>query len=252
MAEIDVTGYLIRIGATEGDSIAGLQRAHLLAVPFENLSIHLGETYSLAPADLYAKVVKGNRGGFCYELNGLFAMLLTELGHRVELRSARPRNGEHWGPPLDHLALVVNDDLLVDVGFGAHSTFPLRLDTADDQPDPGGVFRVVPASHGEFTVTHDGEPAYLVEARPYELRDFAAMCWWQSHSPDTHFTRSLVCSRLTESGRVTLSGRKLIDTVAGERHESELADDAEVLATYRDRFGIELARVPTVSPPAPG
>ncbi|MBA3743199.1 arylamine N-acetyltransferase [Sporichthya sp.] len=246
MAQIDVPGYLARIGAKADDSLADLQHAHLLAVPFENLSVHLDEPYSLAPADLCEKVVTRRRGGFCYELNGLFAVLLTELGHRVELRSARPRNGERWGSPLDHLALVVNDDVLVDVGFGAHSTYPLRLDTADDQPDPGGVFRVRPATHGEFEVTHDGEPAYLVEARPYELRDFAAMCWWQSHSPDTHFTRSLVCSRLTESGRVTLSGRKLIETVDGARQESDLDGGAAVLGAYRDRFGIALDRVPQV------
>ncbi len=248
MAQIDVTGYLTRIGATERDSLADLQRAHLLAVPFENLSVHLNEPYSLAPADLYDKVVTRRRGGFCYELNGLFSILLTELGHRVELRSARPRNGERWGPPLDHLALVVDHGLLVDVGFGAHSTFPLRMDITEDQPDPGGVFRVRPAAYGEFEVTHHDEPAYLVEARPYELRDFAAMCWWQAHDPVTHFTNSLVCSRLTESGRVTLSGRKLIETVDGERAETELGDDASVLAAYRDRFGIDLDRVPEVQP----
>lgn len=248
MSVIDVDGYLARIGAKADDSVLDLQRAHLLAVPFENLSVHLDEPYSLAPADLYDKVVTRRRGGFCYELNGLFSILLTELGHRVELRSARPRNGDHWGPPLDHLALVVNDDLLVDVGFGAHSTYPLRLETTDDQPDPGGVFRTQPAPHGEFEVTHDCEPAYLVEARPYELRDFEAMCWWQSHSPDTHFTKSLVCSRLTESGRVTLSGRKLIDTVHTERSERELETDDEVLAVYEDRFGIALDRVPEVWP----
>ena len=246
MTQFDVDGYLARIGAKPDSSLADLQRAHLLAVPFENLSVHLDEPYSLDPAHLYDKVVTRQRGGFCYELNGLFSLLLAELGHQVELRSARPRNGEHWGPPLDHLALVVDHASLVDVGFGAHSTYPLRMDTTDDQPDPGGVFRVHPAAYGEYEVTHNGDHAYLVEARPYELRDFSAMCWWQSHDPTTHFTRSLVCSRLTETGRVTLSGRKLIETVDGERSERELDTDAEVLTTYRDRFGIDLDRVPTV------
>lgn len=245
MADIDVAGYLARIGADAGTPLADLQRAHLLAVPFENLSVHLDQPYSLAPADLYDKIVTRRRGGFCYELNGLFALLLTELGHDVELRSARVARDEGWGPPLDHLALVVGD-LLVDVGFGAHSTYPLRLDTTKDQNDPGGVFRVVPRAHGEFEVTHDGERAYLIETRPYELPDFTAMCWWQSHAPTTPFTTSLVCSRLTDSGRVTLSGRRLIETVAGERVEHDLTSDDEVLAAYRDRFGIALDRVPTL------
>lgn len=243
MPDIDVAGYLARIGADARASLADLQRAHLLAVPFENLSVHLDEPYSLAPADLYDKIVTRRGGGFCYELNGLFAILLTALGHDVELHSARVARDKGWGPPLDHLALVVGD-LLVDVGFGAHSTYPLRLDTTKDQHDPGGVFRVVPRAHGELEVNRDGERAYLLETRPYELPDFSAMCWWQSHAPTTPFTTSLVCSRLTDTGRVTLSGRRLIETTAGERTERDLTSDDEILATYRDRFDIALDRVP--------
>ena len=144
MAQLDVGGYL---------------------VPFENLSVHLDEHISLDVPDLYAKVVTRRRGGFCYELNGLFAVLLAELGHDVALHSARVRQDGRWGPPLDHLALVVGN-LLVDVGFGAHSTHPLRLDTAEEQHDPSGVFRVAAAPYGEFEVFRDGEPVYLLENRP--------------------------------------------------------------------------------------
>lgn len=243
---IDTAGYLTRIGADEATSLADLQRAHLLAVPFENLSVHLDEPYSLVPVDLYDKIVTRRRGGFCYELNGLFALLLTALGHDVGLHSARVAREDGWGPPLDHLALVVGD-LLVDVGFGAHSTYPLRLDTTRDQDDPGGVFRVVPRAHGELEVTHNGERAYLIETRPYELPDFTAMCWWQSHAPTTPFTTSQVCSRLTDTGRATLSGRRLIETTNGQRNERDLTSDAEILATYRDRFDIVLDRVPTLT-----
>lgn len=119
MTQIDVAGYLDRIGAKADDSLADLQRAHLLSVPFENLSVHLDEPYSLAPADLYAKIVTRRRGGFCYELNGLFGLLLTELGHEVELRSARPHHGDAWGDvlvagaradPLHHLVGVLTAD----------------------------------------------------------------------------------------------------------------------------------------------
>ena len=73
--------YLTRIGvpqpaAADAVALSRLHRAHLLAVPFENLSIHLGEPISLAPGDLLAKVVGRHRGGFCYELNGAFAAAL--------------------------------------------------------------------------------------------------------------------------------------------------------------------------------
>jgi len=152
---VDVDAYLARIGAVATDPVPTLQHAHLRSVPFENLSIHLDDPLSLDPAALEDKIVARRRGGFCYELNGLFSLLLAELGHTVELLSARVHGDAGFGPPLDHLALRVGD-LLVDVGFGAHSVFPLRLDTQAEQPDPGGTFRIVPADHGERVVLKDG------------------------------------------------------------------------------------------------
>src|ERR1700756_3438129 len=86
---------------------AFLHRAHQMSVPFENLSIHLGEPIRLAEADLLAKVVARRRGGFCYELNGAFALLLSALGFEVERVAARVYGGTTLGPPFDHMALVV-------------------------------------------------------------------------------------------------------------------------------------------------
>src|ERR1035438_9191196 len=85
-------------------ALRDLQLAHLLTVPFENLSIHLGEPIVLEQADLVAKVVRMHRGGFCYELNGAFAGLLTALGFRVSMLSARVfGTGGQPGPPFDHM-----------------------------------------------------------------------------------------------------------------------------------------------------
>ena len=86
--------YLERIGAerparADADALRHLQHRHLLAVPFENLSIHLGEPIVLTEDALVAKIVDGRRGGFCYELNGLFGMLLDALGYRGTLLAAR-------------------------------------------------------------------------------------------------------------------------------------------------------------------
>jgi N-hydroxyarylamine O-acetyltransferase len=101
-------------------------------------------------------------------------------------------------------------------------------------------------------VVRNGKPEYRLEVRPRVLGDFVAGAWWHSTSPASHFTRSLVCSRLTDDGgRITLSGRGLTVTAAdGTRDVRELATDEEVLAVYRERFGIELGAVPTVREPA--
>ena len=239
--------YLARIGADRTSSLAELQERHLRAVPFENLSVHLGEDITLDEDALVAKIVKDRRGGFCYELNGALAALLTALGHTVELLAARSL-GNDLGIPFDHLALRVGP-WLVDAGFGRFAHHPLRLDERGDQSDPGGVFRITETPAGDLDVFRDGAPEYRLETRPRELRDFVTGCWWHRTSPDSHFTRSLVCSILTDRGRTTLGGRTLIRTDGGARDERELHDD-EILAAYRTHFGIALDRVPAVRNPS--
>lgn len=252
---VAVEAYLDRIGAAhparpDAEALRDLQLRHLRTVPFENLSVHLGEDILLTDDALIDKIVTRRRGGFCYELNGAFAALLAGLGYRVSRLAARAYGGDRFGPPFDHMALRVDLDSpwLADVGFGRFSHFPLRLDTPDEQADPGGVFRVVPAPDGDLDVLCDGRPEYRLETRVRTLDDFAPTCWYHRTSPDSHFTRSLVCSRLTEAGRVSLSGRTLIETVDGRRSERTLGSDREVLEAYRSLFGIELDR----PPPEPG
>ncbi|MFC9929451.1 arylamine N-acetyltransferase [Streptomyces sp. NPDC127190] len=267
-----VDAYLHRIGASRpprptGAALRELHLCHLRTVPFENLSVHLGEEIELAEDRLLEKITDRRRGGFCYELNGAFGALLTALGYEVDLLAARVYGEEgRLGIPYDHLALRVRtadgEDRLADVGFGAHSHYPLAYRERGEQTDPGGVFQVVAAGadtagtrgggdsgeDGDLDVVRDGRAQYRLETRPRALADFAAGAWWHSTSPLSHFTRSLVCSRVTEDGgRITLGGRTLTTTAAdGMRTTREWETDTEVLAVYRERFGIELDRVPTV------
>jgi N-hydroxyarylamine O-acetyltransferase len=250
-----VDAYLARIGAArparpDPEALRELQLRHLRAVPFENLSIHLGEPIVLEEAALLDKLVGRRRGGFCYELNGAFAALLATLGFPVTLLAARVHGAAGLGPPFDHLALRVEapEPWLADVGFGSFSHHPLRLDVRAEQADPAGTFRVAEAGGGDLDVLWDGAPQYRVERRPRALRDFEPTCWWQQTSPRSHFTRGPVCSLLTADGRVTLSDRTLVRTVDGRREERILEGDAEVLDAYRAWFGIALDRLPA----APG
>jgi N-hydroxyarylamine O-acetyltransferase len=245
-----VEAYLARIGVSgpvtpDAATLATLQRAHLLAVPFENLSIHLGEPITLDPDLLVEKIVERRRGGFCYELNGAFASLLDALGYDVALLAARVITPTGLGPPYDHMCLRVDLDepWLADVGFGKFATRPLRLSSRDEQQDPGGRFRLVDAPDGDLDVVMDGQPQYRFDLRPRELDEFIATCWYQQTYPTSHFRQAVTCSRLTESGRITISGSRLIVTSGEERRESNLAHDA-LLAAYREHFGIELHRIP--------
>lgn len=275
MNSAQVDTYLHRLGVEHPawptvDVLRELHLRHLQTVPFENLSIHLGEEIVLEEKRLLDKVVGARRGGFCYELNGSFGALLGALGFDVTLLAARVYgDGGRLGIPYDHLALRVRTvdggEWLADVGFGAHSHYPLAFGARGEQEDPGGTFRIVEAGpdaagvrggHGgaeeaDLDVVVNGRAQYRLEARPRVLGDFVAGAWWHSTSPGSHFTQSLVCSRVTEDGgRITLSGRTFKVTAAdGTREEREPTTDEEVLGVYRERFGIELDGVPTVRNP---
>jgi N-hydroxyarylamine O-acetyltransferase len=260
MDEQTLAAYLARINAPrpaalDAAALRALHRAHQVAVPFENLSIHLSEPISLDVADLLNKIVTRRRGGFCYELNGAFALLLQALGADVALVSARVQGTAELGPPFDHLALVVRPAdgsglWLADVGFGSHSDYPLQLENRAQQADPAGRFLLADAEHGDLDVFKDGKLQYRIERRGRSLADFVPTCWFQQTSPESHFTRSTICSRLTEDGRVSLSGRTLIVTSGENRTQQQLTDDEVILAAYRDHFGIVLDRVPVAAPAA--
>lgn len=252
-----VDAYLERLGAARPShpslqALTELHRVHLRTIPFENLSIHLGEPIVLEPTALADKLVRQRRGGFCYELNGAFASLLAALGFSVTMLEARVYDGHTPGPPFDHLTLRVDLEApyLADVGFGDHFLAPLRLDGREPQADPAGTFLLRDAPDG-VDLLRDGVAQYRLGLVPRRLEEFVGMCRHHQTSPTSHFTRRTVCSRATTAGRITISDRRLITTEHGSRHERTIEDDDELLRAYADRFGIRLRRLPrSVSEPA--
>jgi N-hydroxyarylamine O-acetyltransferase len=228
--------YLDRLDVT-ARGLADLHLAHLLAVPFENLSIHSGERIHLDVDWLFDKLVTRRRGGFCYELNGLFAELLRALGHRVDLLAARVvRPDGTLGIPFDHLCLRVDDVWLADVGFGDNFIAPLRLDAPGAQHDGRRSFRIVEDGGARF-VEDAGRRVYAFDLTPHALADFAPGCEHHQTSPDSHFTRSRVVSRLLPTGRITLRDDRLITTdLAGAKTETPVGDGWRRLLA--EHFGI--------------
>lgn len=249
---MDVSAYLGRIGyrgtpAPTAETLRRLHVAHLLTVPFENLSIHAGEPVVLDDAALFDKVVGRKRGGFCYELNGLFGALLRGLGFRVEMLSAAVANSAGgFGPEFDHMALLVTleERWLADVGFGDSFVEPLLLDERAEQAQGSRAFRIEEEGGRLLLLRRDAggawEPQYRFGLEPHAFADYAEMCRFHQTSPESHFTRGRVCSRLTAEGRVTLSGARLIETRGGERVERELAGDEEREAALLEHFQISM------------
>lgn len=257
-----VRAYLARIGldatvATDAAGLTALQRAHLRSVPFENLSIHLGEEIVLDEVALAEKVARRGRGGFCFEMNGAFGALLQSLGFAVELLEARvygppflPPDQRKLGIRYDHLCLLVHlpeGPRLADVGFGASFAEPLAADATGPQVDPNGTFELVPVDDGWVDLRWNGAAQYCLDPRPRSsIAEFEPGRLFHTTSPDSPFTQRTVCSLPTTAGRVTVTNRTLITTAAGIRTEREVDDDAELLAIYRDAFGLHLGRLPTI------
>lgn len=243
--KMNIEAYLKRINYNgplrpTPETLRDLQVAHLLTVPFENLSIHAGEPIVLDEDALFTKIVEKKRGGFCYECNGLFAGLLRALGFEVAMLAAgvaRLKGG--FGPNFDHMTLMVmlSDRWLADVGFGDSFLEPLLLDERGEQVQGTRSFRIV-EDDDHLILMRDSEPQYRFTLEPYGFADYEEMCRFHQTSTESHFTNNLICSRVTGDGRITLSGMKLITTSGPQRDEQTLTTQEEYDRILRDEFGI--------------
>lgn len=244
--------YLYRIGAEKLDISANfetlkfLQKQHLLNIPFENLDIHWKNPIVLDEKKFYEKIVGKGRGGFCYELNGLFYKLLEEIGFKSKIISARVSNGKgDFGAEYDHLAILTeieNEEFLVDVGFGDFSAEPLKFVLDIEQKDANGTFLIRKFDDDYFEVVKkDGDnwkSEYIFKDLERDLAEFSEMCNFHQTSPESHFTRGKVCSLMTNEGRKTLTDKKFIETKNGQKTEFEVDSDKEFLEILEREFNI--------------
>jgi N-hydroxyarylamine O-acetyltransferase len=261
---MNIGAYLERIRyagprAPNAETLRALHRAHLYAVPFENLDIGRGRRLSLALPDLFDKIVTRRRGGFCYELNGLFGWLLASLGYRVTHLSARVYGGDGGlGPEFDHLVLSVtcpadSEDgggdaghWLADVGFGDSFIEPLRLQAGRRERQGERAFGL--ETHGDRWTYWLEEPGdapvrqldFALQPRVFPA-DFEPMCVYQQTAPESHFTQHRLCTLATPTGRLTLSDNRYIVTEHGQKRERPV-DAAEFDRRLKTEFGVDLDR----------
>ncbi|GAX90329.1 arylamine N-acetyltransferase family protein [Effusibacillus lacus] len=250
---MNLEAYLNRIGIEGRGSadlafLSHLQSQHMLSVPFENLDIHRGIRITLDADRIFQKVVGNRRGGFCYELNGLLYYALRELGYDVTMVSGEvKRKDGTYGPPFDHLALLVHldRDYLVDVGFGDSVRTPLPM-TGEEVEDVSGLYRIQLDStvpHGYlFQKKIEGEwvAEYRFTTVPRLFEDFADMCEYHQTSPQSSFTQKELASLSTPTGRVTYSGDDLIITEGKEKTRVPIQSDGDKRRILQHYFGIAI------------
>lgn len=247
---MDIDQYFQRLGY-EGsreptlETLRALHLRHLECIPFENLDIHAQRPIVLDEEAFFDKVVRRRRGGFCFELNGLFAVLLRTLGYQVTYLSGRvSQDGIHdAGPEFDHLILEVSLDgpWLVDVGFGDGVTEPIPL-VPGLWASGGRMFRLEQRGDDLRLTREESDGSwkllYVFSRVPRRLRDFSEMCRYHQTSADSFFLKNRICSRKTATGRVTLSWQRLIFSEAGQRVEQALGTPEDVERVLLEHFGI--------------
>ena len=253
---MDIQTYLARIQyftpiKPDVQTLQGLHLAHMQNVPFENLDIGLERPIFLTEVALWNKIVIQKRGGFCYELNGLFAWLLKQIGFDVTYLNARVYNREgELGIDFDHLALLVNipnepTRWLADVGFGDSFNEPLSFGEGGEQRQGLRAYRLDQTAEGFITwqKNYDGswERQYFFDLQPRTFpTDYEAACSYHQTSPESSFTRGSIISQATADGRVSLEDGRLILTTNGQRSVHPLQERQEYQALLKEYFGFHL------------
>ncbi|WNF29223.1 arylamine N-acetyltransferase [Streptomyces sp. C11-1] len=263
---LDLDAYLARIGWTgePGDLrptpevLRSLHHAHLLGIPFENLEPVLGSAPSLALDDLEAKLVRSERGGYCYEHNTLFSAVLKRIGFGVTPLTARVLLGAAPGDirPRTHMLMRVDvpgapRPYLADVGFGVVGALLEPIELVE-----GAELSVAPRHHRLVHAPHDGplpmwelqaekdgfwEAQYAFTLEPFEAPDYEVINWHIATHPRSPFRQAVYANRTRPGSHLALSGLALVETADdGTVGERQLKDGAEALRVLADDFGVRL------------
>lgn len=240
--------------------LAAVQRAHRLAIPFENLDIPLGRGIGISSDAVFGKLVVSKRGGYCFEHNRLFLDALAALGFEARPLLARVWLNGGGVPPKTHtLTLVTVDgqEWIADPGFGGSYTPPMPLvDGAEATAPDGATFRLTRDAAYGWMLLRDGhhastdgrgggegfQPQYSFTTDAVWPADLELSNLWTSTAPDTRFTTLKVVSIVLPHGFATLTDRAYRRR-AGEEETAAEIDDPRV---YRMRlsmmFGIDLSK----------
>lgn len=250
-APVDVDAYCARLGY-HGPRTATLRALHALhpaAITFEAIDVLLGRSVDLTPAAVDAKLIRANRGGYCYEQNGLFRRVLVTIGFEVESLLGRVRWLAPAGSPprpRTHMALRVMVDgepWSADVGFGSSvPTSPLRLDRSEPQPTAHEPFRVLPFGTASLLVQarRDGKwlSLYEVTLESQLDVDHELANWFTATHPGSLFRQHLVVARATPKARYTLlDGQLTVRRPTGEVERRRLGPEG-IERALRETFGL--------------
>ena len=266
-----LSAYLARLGLSGAPranvaGLARLQAAHRQAIAFENLDIALGRGIAVSSDAVFAKLVSARRGGYCFEMNRLFADMLAALGLPTRPLLARTRLGQpdHVVTPRTHvllLAQVEGGPWIADAGFGGSYVPPLPLREGLEVASADGArHRLIRTGErgalaGEWLLQRagprdatDGRAAdhgewqgqYCFDLADVDAVDLEQANHWTATHPASRFVGTHIVSIVLDGGFASLNGRDLKVLEGGQTMAAQIATPAAYAALMADRFGLEL------------
>ena len=256
---MDVDRYLARIGLTRRppctlDGLRTLHRAHLLAISYENFDVQLGRPVTIERAPIFDKLVNRRRGGWCYEMNGLFGWALQALGFNVTRATGAVRR-DSMGDVSEgnHLVLKValeEGAFLADVGFGDGPRDPIRL-AAGPFRSAGFEFALAALDERWWRLTNHangGAESFDFNTEPADEKLLADKCAFLQTSPQSPFVQNLVAQRHTPDGLLILRGRVLRRVKPDSIDVQTIESGAELVSTVRGLFDLEVPELASLWP----
>jgi arylamine N-acetyltransferase len=254
---LDVEGFLERLGLREREppSVAALERLHrafIERISYEALDIQLGKLSSIDPIESVERIVRRRRGGYCFHLNGAFALLLRALGYQCTMHRAGVQKADQPARiSRNHVALTVcglsdsrESGWLVDVGLGdaLHAPLPLRPGTYTQGPFS---FRLRPSeiAPGGWRLDHDRCGSFVgmdFDPAPADMADFAERHRFLSTSQESGFVRVCVVQRRDATRVDCLRALTLSQLEPGHVSRTVLESQSEWRAALADLFGLTL------------
>ncbi|KAK2545685.1 arylamine N-acetyltransferase [Columba livia] len=277
-SKMNIREYFARISYNESHKDADLQtltlifQHHIRAIPFENLSMHCGETIKLDLQSVYNKIVRKKRGGWCLETNYLLFWALQELGYDVCIlggKSYEPAE-KTYKAGINHILLKVvikGNSYIADAGFGGpyQAWQPLMLISGKDQPQIPGIFRFtedngtwyfekvkrkhyIPEPSVPLTDTPELgniRKIYTFTLEPRDINDFQELNTYLQVTPDNLLQKKSICTLQTSEGLYALVGWTFTETKYKYTEDLDLVQfttltDEEVEKTLKDKFNIVL------------
>jgi len=257
---MELKRYLDRIGFSgparaDLATLRALHQAHLLAIPYENLDVQLGNPVTIERPQIYEKIIGRRRGGWCYEMNGLFGWALAEIGFRVTRATGAVRR-DLMGDVMvgNHLVLRVDLDegtYLADVGFGDGSRDPIKVEAGPFRSH-GFEFRLS-KEEGAWWRVHNhqlgGAQTFDFKLDPADESQLAERCHFLQTSEMSPFVQNAVCQRHTPTGLTILRGRVLRRLTQEAISEERLLADAEdFVSVLAEDFDLDVPRARTLWP----